>query len=162
MRLPIVIEPHPILHRKTKPVEELTPAIQRLIDDMIETMHSAPGVGLAANQVGAAWDILVASPDGVRGKELVLLNAHLVEKRGEVVAPEGCLSLPGISASVVRASEVVAEGLDRHGNPVTVKAQGLLARILQHETDHLAGWLYLDRLPHWEKTQLLQRYRRSR
>ena len=162
MILPIVREPDPILRRKALSVQALTPEIQRLIDDMIETMHVAEGVGLAANQIGSAWNILVASDTGERGKELVLLNASILRQSGQVSTPEGCLSLPGISANVTRSSEVVVEGLDRLGKPRTIEAKGLLARILQHETDHLQGKLYLDRLPLWEQERLLTEYRSPR
>ncbi len=162
MILPIVREPDPILRRKAQIVRNLTPEIRRLIDDMIETLHAAEGVGLAANQVGSPWNILIASADGVRGKELILLNASIARENGQISSPEGCLSLPSLSSDVTRASEVVAQSLDRSGKPQRIEAKGLLARILQHEVDHLQGHLYIDRLPLWERRRLLTKYRSLR
>ena len=158
MILRIVKEPHPILHRKAEPVREMTAQIQHLIADMIETMHAADGVGLAANQVGSPLDLLVASPDGVKGKELVLINAALVKKRGRIRRPEGCLSLPGIASKFSRPAEVTVNGLDRTLKGITLQATGLLAQILQHEIDHLQGHLYLARLGFWSRRQLLRKY----
>lgn len=155
---PILKEPHPLLHQKAVTVTEITEEIRRLIDAMIETMHAAQGVGLAANQVGSSWNILVASPDGQPGKEMVFLNAVLTERRGRSATAEGCLSLPGISSSVTRAHGVTARGLDRRARPVTLQADGLLAKILQHEVDHLQGHLFIDRLRFWSRRRLLKTY----
>lgn len=160
MILPIVKEPNPILHQKATPVTELTPEIKKLIADMIKTMHAAEGVGLAANQVGSRWNILVTigNPENPKGKELVLINAVIQERRGQALCPEGCLSVPGVSSKLSRATEVVASGLDASLQPVTVEATGLMAQILQHETDHLQGHLYLERLSFWKRKRLLQKY----
>ena len=160
MILPIVKEPKAILHKKALPAGKLTPEIRKLIDDMIETMHAAEGVGLAANQVGSPLNILIASPDGKKGKELVLLNAVLSQRRGRHRSPEGCLSIPGVSSEVTRSAEVTATGLDREGKPVTIRAKGLLTKILQHEVDHLSGKLYVARLLPWERADVLGRYRK--
>ena len=157
---PIVKEPDSILHRKATPIGEITLEIQRLIDDMIETMHVAEGVGLAANQIGSPLDILVASPDADRGKELVLVNAVITQRKGKHSSPEGCLSVPGISSPVERAAEVTVTARDRRGRPCTLQAAGLLAKILQHEVDHLQGHLYLDRLKTGEQESLLKKYRK--
>ncbi len=159
MILPIVKEPGPILRKRAVPVQEITPEIQQLIDDMIDTMHAAEGVGLAANQVGSPLDILVASADGKRGRELVLLNAVLTERRGNYRSPEGCLSVPGVSSEIGRSAEVTVTGLDRNGQRQTFHAAGLIAKILQHETDHLQGRLYLDHLEPEPKKLLLKKYR---
>ena len=159
MVLPIVKEPQPILRRKATPVGKITAEVRKLIDDMIETMHAAEGVGLAANQVGSSLNILIANPDTQRGKEIVLLNAVLSGRRGRHRSPEGCLSLPGAAAEVTRFAEVTATGLDREGKPVTLSAKGLLAKILQHETDHLAGKLYVDHLTPWKRSNLLAKYK---
>ena len=158
MILPIVKEPSPILHQKAIPVTKMTAEIKKLVADMIETMHAAPGVGLAANQVGSPLDILVASADGEKGKELVLFNAVILEKKGKALCPEGCLSVPGVSSKVHRATEVVAEGLAFTMEPVQLEATGLMAQILQHETDHLQGHLYVERLSYWKRKRLLQKY----
>ena len=159
MILPIVKEPNPILHQKAIPVKGATPEIQRLILDMIETMHAAEGVGLAANQVASTLNILVACPNGKKGRELVLINATLVKQRGRLRCPEGCLSLPGVSSKPVRSTEVTVAGLDRAFKPISLEATGLLAQILQHEIDHLQGHLYVYRLSFWKRWQLLRKYR---
>ena len=162
MVLPIVKEPDKILHTKMVPVPKITPEIRRLITDMIQTMHAAEGVGLAANQVGSPLDILVASADGRKGEEWVLINARIIERKGRFRSPEGCLSIPGVSAEVTRSAEVKVRGLDLQGKELTLSASGLMAKILQHETDHLAGLLYVDRLSPWKRGQLLRKYRRLR
>ena len=161
MILPLVLEPQPILRRKATPVATITAEIQKLIDDMIETMYAAPGVGLAANQVSSPLDLFVASPDGKQGKEIVLINAVLSDRRGRHRSPEGCLSLPGISAEVTRTTQVTASGLDRRGRPVKISADGLLAKIFQHETDHLSGKLYIDHLTPWKRFDLLEKYKKG-
>lgn len=159
MILPIVKEPQPILREKAVPVGEITPEVRKLIDDMIETMHAAEGVGLAANQVGSPLNILVANPDGQKGKDLVLINAVLTGRRGRHRSTEGCLSLPGVSAEVTRSAEVTAEGLDRQGRPTTIAAKGLLGKILQHEVDHLSGKLYVDHLTPWKRADVMAKYK---
>lgn len=158
--LPIVKEPQPILHSRATAVTQVTPQILSFIEAMIETMHGAQGVGLAANQVGSPWDILVASPDGEKGREIALINARIVSRAGREVSAEGCLSLPGISAEVARSAQITVKGLDRLGHEVAVEAEGLLAKILQHETDHLNGHLFLDRLRFFESRRLGQEYQR--
>ena len=159
MILPIVKEPKPILRRKATPVGEITAEVRKLIDNMIETMHAAEGVGLAANQVGSSLDIFVASPDGQPGKELVMLNTALSKRRGRNRSAEGCLSLPGVGSEVTRSAEVTAKGMDREGKQLVIEAKGLLAKILQHETDHLAGKLYVDHLSPWKRADLLAKYK---
>lgn len=158
MIAPIVKEPNPILHRKAVPVPKITEEIQRIIDTMIETMHAAEGVGLAANQIDAHWNILVASPEGQRGGELVLINPSILKRRGRDRSPEGCLSVPGVSSNLVRSARVTAAGLNRKGESVTIEAEGLLAKILQHEVDHLEGHLFLERLPFFQRRRLLKKY----
>ena len=158
MILPIVREPNPILHQKAIAVTKMTAEIKKLIADMIETMHAAPGVGLAANQVGSRLNLLVASADGEKGKELVLLNAVVKKQKGKALCPEGCLSVPGVSSKVHRATEVIVEALAPTMEPVIVEATELMAQILQHETDHLQGHLYVERLSYWKKKRLLSKY----
>lgn len=141
----------PVLRRRASPVTEITPEIQRLIDDMVETMYDALGIGLAATQVGVPLRILVV--DVGRGEARVYLNPEIVEQDGQVVGEEGCLSLPGIFADVARAERVVMEGRDRKGQPIREEAQGLMARVFQHEIDHLDGILFTDKVDpatlHW-------------
>ena len=158
MIAPIVKEPNPTLHQKAVSVQRITDEIQKLIDTMIETMHAAEGVGLAANQINSHWSILVASPDGQRGKELVLINPSILKRSGRERSPEGCLSVPGVSSEVTRAARVTASGLNRKGEPLTLKAQGLLAKILQHETDHLEGHLFPERVGFFQRRRLIRKY----
>ena len=154
----VVKEPDPILHSAAKQVEKVNADILRLVERMIQTMHAARGVGLAANQIGSDLAILVASPDGVRGKELVLINPSITKREGKTVSPEGCLSLPGVSSEVTRAAKVTATGLDRAGGKIKIEADKLLAKILQHEVDHLSGKLFVDRIGPWKRRKLLKEY----
>jgi peptide deformylase len=135
--------PNPILRKKAKAVKRVTPEIIRLIDDMIETMHAAPGVGLAAPQVGESVRVIVAD---VGEGPLALVNPKLLKRSGKQTFTEGCLCLPGVEAPVERASHVVVKGLDRAGKSVTVEARELLATVLQHEIDHLEGLVFIDRV----------------
>ena len=136
------------LHDTAKPVEHITVEIEKLIDDMIETMYAAPGIGLAAPQVGEPLRVFVIDltlgrqPDGL----ITMINPEFVERDGMQLEEEGCLSVPGFNATVARPQRVVVKGLDRHGNEHTVEGTGLLARALQHEMDHLNGCLFVDRL----------------
>lgn len=155
---PMVKDPNPILHQKMQAVSQITPEIQELIDSMIETMYATQGVGLAANQIGIDLKILVASPDGKKGSEVILLNPVLVKREGRHRSPEGCLSLPGISAEVSRSAKVVVTGLNRQGKRVRIEAEGLLAKILQHEVDHLEGHLFPERVGFWERRRLMRQY----
>jgi peptide deformylase len=129
-------------------VPEVTDAIRRLIDEMIETMYAAPGVGLAAPQIGVPLRICVIDLSvGKRGGEVItLVNPEFVTREGMQLEEEGCLSVPGFNATVPRPTHVVVRGLDREGREVTVDGSGLLARALQHEIDHLDGVIFLDRL----------------
>ena len=136
------------LHDRARPVEAITPEIDRLINDMIETMYAAPGVGLAAPQVGMPLRILVI--DLSAGRDLsgltVMINPEFVERDGMQLEEEGCLSVPGFEATVVRPLRAVVKGLDRAGNEQQREGVGLLARAFQHEMDHLDGTLFVDRL----------------
>lgn len=131
------------MKKKSKAVKRVTPEIQRLIADMIETMHAAPGIGLAAPQVGVSLRVIVAD---IGAGVLAVVNPKIVKKRGEQTFQEGCLSLPGVEAPVTRASEVAVKGIGRDGKPVEYKAEGLLATVFQHEIDHLEGHVFIDRV----------------
>jgi peptide deformylase len=139
---------HPILRKPTRPVADFDDDLDRLIDDMVATMYAAPGVGLAANQVGSPLRLFVANPseDHDPSKLLVVINPELVEADGALVTEEGCLSIPDFREEVPRARRVLIRGLDRAGRPIQVEGEDLLARIFQHELDHLNGVLFLDRL----------------
>ena len=136
------------LHTPAAVVESFDATLQQLIDDMIETMYAAPGVGLAAPQVGVPLRVCVIDLSvGKRGGDLLtLVNPEFLEREGMQLEDEGCLSVPGFNATVARPSRVVVKALDRHGAARTIEGQGLLARALQHELDHLDGRLFLDRL----------------
>jgi peptide deformylase len=144
----IITYGHPILRQRTQEVSDLNGSLQQLIDDMAETMYAAPGVGLAANQVGSPHRLFVANPSEDRdpSKLLVVVNPELVESDGEMLAEEGCLSVPDFREEVRRARRVVLRGLDRSGRPLAIEGTDLLARIFQHEMDHLNGLFFVDRL----------------
>ena len=148
-----------VLRQAAAPVAEPTPEIQQLIDDMIATMYAAPGIGLAAPQVGVPLRIFVVDLSvGRRGGDLkVVLNPRFVEREGTQLEEEGCLSLPGFTATVLRPARAVVSGLDRDGRPQTITGEGLLARALQHEMDHLDGTLFVDRLRGIKREQILRK-----
>jgi len=132
-----------ILRRRAKAAGKVTPAIQRLIEDMVATMRANNGLGLAAPQVGEGRRVIVAE---VEERLVILVDPVLVMAEGEEVAPEACLSIPGVTAPVRRAARVTVAGKNRRGRGINVHASGLLARVLQHEIDHLDGILFLDRV----------------
>jgi len=138
----------PVLRQRTKEVANADGELQQLIDDMVETMYAAPGVGLAANQVGSPHRLFVANPSDDRdpSKLLVVINPEVVESDGELTNEEGCLSIPDYREEVRRARRVLLRGLDRQGKPIEVEGRDLLARIFQHEMDHLNGLFFVDRL----------------
>ena len=131
-----------VLRKICKPVEKMTERLNTLIDDMFDTMYDANGVGLAAPQVGVLRRIVVI--DTYEGNPLVLINPEIIETEGEQIGPEGCLSLPGLQGEVARPERVVCKALDRDMKEITVEGEGLLARAICHETDHLDGILYKD------------------
>ncbi len=133
-----------ILRKKSKPVKEMTPRLSTLIDDMLETMYSAEGVGLAAPQVGVLKRIVVMDVSEGRDQPIVMINPEILETEGEQTGPEGCLSVPGKHAEVKRAQKVKVRALGRDMNPYELEGEDLLARCIQHETDHLEGVMYVD------------------
>ena len=136
------------LHEPAKPVEAITHDVEQLIDDLVATMYAAPGIGLAAPQVGVPLRVFVVDlslgrdPNGL----LTFVNPSFVERDGMQLEEEGCLSVPTFNATVVRPSRVVLKGLNRDGEAVQVEGKELLARAFQHEMDHLDGLLFVDRL----------------
>ncbi|MGD0833403.1 MAG: peptide deformylase [Candidatus Dormibacteria bacterium] len=143
--LEIVINDHPMLRRKAPRVAVVDDSVRRLMDDMTETMLGAPGVGLAATQVNVALRVIVMKVDN---QLFQLANPEMVKAEGEQIGYEGCLSVPGMVGEVARFDRVIAKGLNRHGKLVRIKGNGLLARCIQHEIDHLDGILFTDRLTH--------------
>ena len=140
--LPILDYTHPMLRRKTQRVDRVTGQTRRLIRDMRETMKAAPGVGLAAPQVGQPLQVLVYDIGEAHG---CFINPAIEESHGESTEIEGCLSIPGLQGEVTRPLAVTVSGLDDHGRPLRLSAEGYLARVLQHEIDHLSGILFIDR-----------------
>lgn len=137
-----------VLHEPAAAVDAITPDIDRLVNDMVETMYAAPGIGLAAPQVGVPLRIFVIDLSVGRDPKglIVMINPEWVERAGMQLEEEGCLSVPGFNATVVRPERAIVKGLDREGNPHTREGTGLLARAFQHEMDHLDGTLFVDRL----------------
>jgi peptide deformylase len=158
MLLPIRTLGDPVLREPAKPVEHFDRTLRRLAKDMTETMYHAPGVGLAAPQVGVSLQLFVFD-DGDRGPSF-LANPELYDADGEVTEEEGCLSIPGPYHPTPRYRTIRCRGFDLKGNPTEVQGEGLLARILQHETDHLAGTLYIDRLDDTGRRSVLAELRR--
>ena len=140
--------PSEVLKKKALPVDGIDDGLRRLIDDMIETMDAAPGIGLAAPQVGVSQRLIVIDlSSGTDGEQLVVLaNPEIVEAEGTVESEEGCLSLPGLTLKVCRAERVVVRGIDRDGQPIEIHGEELLAKAIQHEIDHLDGTLLFDRI----------------
>ena len=160
----ILTSEHPVLRQKAKKVKRVDASIQKLIDDMFESMHAASGLGLAANQIGMSARVLVIemtkenTEDAVEaqprekggvaysGEQIALVNPGIVKMEGEQFGEEGCLSVPGYVGMVRRAMKVTVKGLNRKGKEVKLTGEGLLARAFQHEVDHLNGILFTDRL----------------
>ncbi|MFA5367928.1 MAG: peptide deformylase [Dehalococcoidia bacterium] len=149
--LPIVTHPDPVLHRKAKRVSRVDESLNRLIDDMIETMYDASGCGLAAPQVGVSLKIaVIGMPDE---EVIVLVNPEVVKKSGERTVIEGCLSVPGYRGEIKRAEQVTVKAFDRNGKAFRIKADELMAEALEHEIDHLNGVLYIDLLESPDKLE---------
>lgn len=145
---PILHYGHPVLHEPSSIVKEITGDVEALIDDMIDTMYSASGVGLAAPQVGEPLRLFVADPSGgtTRGELVIMINPEWVNQTGEQREDEGCLSIPGLSARILRPQKAILAGLDRAGSPQEIEGTGILARAFGHEMDHLSGTLFPDHL----------------
>ena len=146
--LPILRYPHEVLAIDSESVRQITPDIERLVRDMIETMHAAPGVGLAANQVGVALSVAVVDISAGERPEAVhvLINPRVIESSGSYADEEGCLSLPGFTERVSRPDRCVIEAMDLDGRVRTLEGRDLLARAFNHEIDHLRGRLFIEHL----------------
>ncbi len=147
----IVTLPAPVLRRKARKVSDFGPDLQKLIDDMVETMRAAPGVGLAAPQVDVPLRVVVVEYGDEEDEEkppklYAVVNPEIIKASEEkIMGTEGCLSIPGVAGDVERAESVLVKGLNRQGRPIKIKAKGWLARVFQHETDHLDGVLFVDK-----------------
>ncbi len=140
--------PDPVLSKKAKPVKEVDASLRMMIQDMIETMYTAPGIGLAATQVGRPIRIIVfdVTPRDQDRNPTALINPEIIEAEGEQIMEEGCLSVPEYYSEVKRSAKVRVRGLDPEGKPVEICGEGILATVLQHEIDHLDGILFIDRI----------------
>ena len=148
---PILVVGCPVLRQKARKVSQVDKPMQKLIDDMIETMQAAPGVGLAAPQIGVPLRLAVIEVDDAI---TVIINPEIIKSTGEAELDEGCLSVPGFWGRVNRAERVSVKALDRHGKELRIRnAEGLFAQALQHEIDHLDGRLYVDRMGNLDKLQ---------
>lgn len=148
----------PVLRETCREVEAVDDEVRALVDDLMETMYAADGVGLAAPQIGVPLRVFVFD---VRDEDLdagALVNPRIVEASGTQRESEGCLSIPGLEDIVERSERVVVEGLDRNGEPVRIEADGLLSRCLQHEKDHLDGVLFIDRVSPLKRRMLLKKW----
>ena len=141
----------PVLRKKCKPVERVTDEEVRVLEEMLSLMYASRGIGLAASQVGISRQLLVVNAGG---GPLKLINPKIVQVKGKEKMKEGCLSVPDVEVSVARPFEVVLKALNQNGKPVEIRARGLLARVLQHEIDHLNGKLIIDYLSFWKKMLL--------
>jgi peptide deformylase len=156
--------PDPVLRKKAQRVEKIDGEIKNLVEDMVETMHAAPGVGLAAPQVGVSLRVFVADisvgedPDAL----ITLINPEIVSRSETNTIEEGCLSLPGVMSDVKRSDKVVVRGLNLQGEQVEIEAGGLMARVFQHEIDHLDGSLYWDHLGKIKRERLKKEYKNIR
>jgi peptide deformylase len=144
----ILTAEEPILRERARKVTQFDASLHRLLDDLVETMRDAPGVGLAANQIGVPLQVAVIE---LEDKVTELINPQIVRSSGEIIDWEGCLSIPGFVAEVTRAAKVTVKARDRHGKEFRVKGEELFARALQHEIDHLNGVLYIDYLESLEE-----------
>lgn len=151
-----------ILHRSASPIGKITPDIDKLIQDMVATMYAAPGIGLAATQIGVGKRIFVTdlSMGKTDGELIVFIDPEIIDHEGIQLEKEGCLSVPGLEAAVPRPARIVVRGRDRTGQSQTIEGTGLLARCFQHEMDHLDGILFVNRLHGLHKNMILNRIRK--
>ncbi len=164
MLRPIVKYGDRVLQATAGPVDEITSDTQRIIDDMVTTMYAAPGIGLAAPQIGVPLRICIVDLSvGRRAEDLrVMVNPEFVERQGTQLEEEGCLSVPGFTATVLRPERAIVRALDRDGREQIIEGKDLLARALQHEIDHLDGTLFVDRLRGIKRQQIVRRIHKLR
>jgi peptide deformylase len=159
---PIVLWGAEVLEKPSKPVSNITDTEIKLVQDMIETMYKAPGVGLAAPQIGASKRIMVTDITGGEKKDrlFTILNPEIVAAEGEQFQEEGCLSIPGFSATVIRPKKIVLCGLDLNGKEIIIEGSDLLARAFSHEMDHLNGKFFLDHLSFIKRDMIKRRIKK--
>jgi peptide deformylase len=162
--IPILKLPEAVLRQEAREITEINGKLQRLIDDMADTMYAAPGLGLAANQVGELQRLIVfdlSHKEGRPRKLQAVLNPCIVAGEGEITHEEGCLSVADFSAEVRRQAQVLVKGLDREGKPIEIIGEGLLAIVLQHEIDHLNGILFIDHISRLKRGLYLRRLQKQ-
>lgn len=159
----IVTFPHPALKTKADEVKGLNPDLKKLVQSLAETMYHAPGIGLAANQVGVLQQVAVVDISGPEEakKLVVLINPRIVLAEDSVVEEEGCLSVPGYRAEVKRAAKLTVAAKNLKGEDIEIHAEGLFARALQHEIDHLQGKLFLDRIGRLKRSQIVREIKKK-
>lgn len=162
--LDILTYPNPILKKRSSEVETIDGSVLGLIENMAETMYEAPGVGLAAPQVGYSLRVIVVDVEhnDEGNKNLIeIINPVITERRGSLKSEEACLSIPGFTAEIVRKAEIVVEGINKDGKEITVEAKDLLSRVIQHEIDHLDGVLFIDRLSRLQRELMRKKVKRA-
>lgn len=160
--LTVLEYPDPRLRTKARPVGDVDDAVRRLIDDLLETMYAAPGIGLAATQVDVHQRILVLDVSETKDDPRCFINPEILEQHGSASSDEGCLSVPGITESVERPEKIRVRALDRFGQPFEMDAQGLLAVCIQHEMDHLEGKLFVDYLSELKRLRIKKKALKQR
>ncbi|MEY6431424.1 peptide deformylase [Thioalkalicoccus limnaeus] len=161
-KLQILTFPDSRLRRQAKPVTEVDDSVRRLVDDMLETMYEAPGVGLAATQINEPWQIIVIDVSEEKDTPICLINPRILSKEGEGLMEEGCLSVPGYFEPVTRAERIRVAALDRDGRPFELEAEGFLAVCIQHEIDHLDGKLFVDYISSLKRHRIRKKLEKDR
>ncbi len=154
--------PDPKLHKKSLPVDQVDDEIRSLVDDMLETMYNAPGIGLAAPQVAIFKRVMVVDVSEEGNEPLVFINPEIIDAQGRETMEEGCLSVPEVYEKVERAEQVTVRALDRDGNPFEMHAEGLKAVCIQHEIDHLDGKLFVDYLSSLKRSRIRKKLEKAR
>jgi len=162
--LEIVTFPHPALKTKAGEVKSVYPDLEKLVQDLAETMYHAPGIGLAANQVGVLQQVAVVDVSGPEEAKnlVVLVNPRIVAAEDSEALEEGCLSVPGFRAEVKRAARLTVRAKNLKGEDIEIHAEGLFARALQHEIDHLQGKLFLDRIGRLKRSQIIREIKKKK
>ncbi len=159
-KLDIVLYPDEGLREVCAPISEMSDELDKLIDDMLYTMYDAPGIGLAAPQVAVQQRLIVMDVSEKGNRPIVLINPEVIHSAGSLTWEEGCLSMPGIYATIKRPSEIVVRGMNREGKTVELEASELLAVCIQHEIDHLNGKMFIDHLSGLKRTRAMQQFRK--
>lgn len=159
-KLDIVLYPEAGLREVCKPIAEMNDDIDKIIDDMFYTMYDAPGIGLAAPQIALQERLIVVDVSESKDQPIALINPEVIQSAGKINWEEGCLSLPGIYATVTRPSDIIVRGMNRDGKIIEFEANDLLAVCIQHEIDHLNGKLFIDHLSGLKRTRAIQKFRK--